>query len=287
MARLKKTKRKPRNTNKRRKGFLATLIPWAQRSGLIIIPLILTLWLSTWLIMGGQAHQAADWAYTKYAALTANAGFKLGNILVEGRTHSETDTIMALINMQKGAPLAGFNPHEAQSQIEKMAWVSAAHVERRWPDTIYINLTERQPLALLALNKKLFLLDTDGEIIHTDRLNRFAHLITTSGQNAQEKIPSLVNHLKNYEPLHTNTKSASYISSRRWDITLKNNIKIMLPENDIKQALETLSTAHNDTQILDKDIQHIDLRDPNKMMIRTKPGQVQNYKASFKSGNNI
>ncbi len=237
--------------------------------------------------MGGQAQQAADWTYTKYAAFTANAGFKLGNILVEGRTHSETATIMALINMQKGDPLAGFTPHEAQTQIEKMAWVSAAHIERRWPDTIYINLTEREPLALLALDNELFLLDTDGEIIHTDRLNRFAHLIITNGQNAQEQIPSLINHLKPHEPLHTNTKSASYISNRRWDITLKNNIKIMLPENDIQTALQALTQAHKDTQILDKDIQHIDLRDPNKMMIRTKPGQVQNYKASFKSGNDI
>ena len=135
MARLKKSKRKSRTTNKRRKGALATLIPWAKRSGFIIIPLILTLWLAAWLVMGGQARQAADWTATQYAPLTATAGFKLGNILVEGRTHSETDTIMALINMQKGDPLAGFNPHEAQSQIEKMAWVSAAHVERRWPDT--------------------------------------------------------------------------------------------------------------------------------------------------------
>ena len=287
MPRLKKTKRKSPNTNKRRKGALATLIPWAQRSGLIVIPLILTIWLITWLVMGGQAQRASDWAYTQYAHLTANTGFKLNNILVEGRTHSETDTIMALINMQKGDPLVGFNPHDAQSQIEKMAWVKSAHIERRWPDTIYIQLTERTPLALLATEGKLFLLDTDGETIHTDRLNRFAHLITTNGQNAQENIPDLINHLKSYQPLHTNTKYASYISNRRWDITLKNSIKIMLPETNIDQALKTLSTAHQDTQILDKDIQHIDLRDPSRMMIRTKPGQVQNYKAAFKPSNHI
>ena len=115
MAKLRTKKRKSPAANKRRKGLLATLIPWAKRSGLIIIPLILTFWLAAWLVMGGQAQQAADWTATKYANLTADAGFKLGNILVEGRIFAETDTIMALINMQKGDPLAGFDPHEAVS----------------------------------------------------------------------------------------------------------------------------------------------------------------------------
>ena len=281
-------RRKIKNTaNKRRKGLLAKLIPWSKRFGIIILPLALTLWLATWLIMGGQAQQASNWSYSQYANLTAKSGFKLQNILVEGRTNSQTETIMALINMQKGDPLIGFDPHDAQNQIEKMAWVEQAHVERRWPNTVYIKLTEREPLVLYTTNGKRFLLDQKGEIIHTDRLERFTDLITTSGQNAQSHIPHLIKDLKNYEAIHEQTKSATYISNRRWNIALKNNIKIMLPETDRDKALQALTQAQEDSQILDKDILHIDLRDPSRMMIRTRPGQVQNYKATFKPSDHI
>lgn len=281
------TSKKNATINKRRKGVLAKLVPWAQRSGVMILPAALMIWLIIWLVMGGQAQQISDWTHAKFAEITANNGFGVKDILVEGRTYAQTETIMALINMQKKDPLVDFNPHEAKDQIEKMAWVKSAHVERRWPNTIFIRLNEHKPFALYKTNNKIVLLNQDGEIINTDHLERFSDLITVSGKNAQSQAGAILKNIKSFKEIYSRTATAQYISLRRWDILLKNGIKIMLPETKINHALTKLINAHKDTDILDKDIQHIDLRDPSRMMIRTKPGQVQNYKASFKAGNHI
>ncbi|MDB2683094.1 FtsQ-type POTRA domain-containing protein [Alphaproteobacteria bacterium] len=276
-----------KSTNKRRKGKLAFVIPWARRFGFAIALAIFTFWIGSWLYLGGHVERATDWAgKTKNEAL-ASVGFSLKNILLEGRINASAETVMALINMQKGDPLFSFDPKSAREQIGKMAWIENVQIERRWPDTIYIRLKERTPLAFLQSNKKLLLLDQHGQIIHTNNLSRFEDLIIVIGEGAQEKSPQLLATLKAEPEIFSRVESAKRISDRRWDVVLKNNMTLKLPENDYALALRQISDAQKEDQILDKDIEHIDLRDHARMIIRTRPGMVQEYKASLKPGENI
>ena len=53
-----------------------------------------------------------------------------------------------------------------------------------------------------------------------------------------------------------------------------------LPEDDVALALRRLSKAQEDDNLLDKELISIDLRDPMRMIIRTRPGAVHEYKSS-------
>lgn len=271
-----KTKSRPA---KRRKGFLSVIVPWLRRFGIVLSVMVIMVWAGSWLWLSGAIHRGLEWANYKSLQFTGNAGLTVENIMVEGRVYSDPDVILALINARAGDPLFAFDPRTAKDQIEKMEWVERAHIERRLPDTIYIGLRERQPLALLHAGQTLALLDTNGEIITRSRLDRFANLIIITGKGGQSEAPEFLEILKGVPTLHDTTQKATYVGQRRWDLTLKNGVVIKLPENDVALALAKLTEAHTDDQILDRDLLSIDLRTPDRFIIRTRPGAVQDYKA--------
>jgi cell division protein FtsQ len=63
-------------------------------------------------------------------------------------------------------------------------------------------------------------------------------------------------------------KVAIRVSERRWNLRLKNNIEIRLPAEEIATALNQLSEYQNKHSLLDRDIIAVDLRLPNRLIVR-------------------
>lgn len=283
--------KKPKSTsviNKRRKGPAARIIPWAQRFGVALCVFVLLGWVCSWFFLSGTATRTGVGIQKIVENTTANMGFRVSNIMLEGRKNAERDIILALVNMQKGSPLLAFNPAAAQEQIERVSWVERAEIERRLPDTIYIRITERQPLAFWQQNNKLRLIDTQGKVIATDNLAPFKNLPVVVGQDSEKYAPELIANLKAEPIIFDRVDAARRVSDRRWDLILKNKIEVKLPENDMALAISRLAKAQTEDSLLDKDIEHIDLRSEGRMIVRTRPGAVQEYNASLNTqGNNI
>lgn len=297
---FKRSKKKKRGTrqstiNKRRKGVLAVVLPWLRRFGMVAAVCTGILWAGSWLYLSGAAGRAGDWTRDKILTASADMGFAVDDILVEGREYTDPHVLLAIVNIQKGDPLFAFNPRQAQELISQISWVDDVQIERRWPGTIYIGLAERQPLALWQSDKRLKLLDQKGKVIVTSDLQRFAGLVLVMGKNAPAAAPELIGNLKAEEHIYSRVETAKWIGARRWDMKLKNGIEIKLPEQDAGLALRRLAEAHENDGLLDKDIVSIDMREPGRITVRTKPGTVQDYKTGLKidavtktkAGNNI
>ena len=289
---IKRGTRKSTYVNKRRKGIRARIFPWFKRFGLTLGIVGAVMWLAAWFFMSDADTLTADWANNKIVNATASLGFEVENILIEGRVHTDPAILKAIINVRKGDPLFAFDPVSAKEGIEKIAWVESAHVQRRLPDTLYIKLNERKPLALWQKDKKLKVIDTNGEVIPMRNLDGFSNLVIVLGEKAPEHTAELFQILIGEPEIFMNIESAGLIAERRWDIIMKNDVRIKLPENDVALALSRLAKAQGEDKILDKDVMAIDLRDPERMIVRTNPGASQEYqsgysKASSKTGNNI
>ncbi len=277
--------------NKRRKGVLSVVIPWMRRFGIALAVFVGIIWVSSWLYLSGALARAGDWTEDKVLVATGDMGFSIENIMVEGRQYTDASVLLAIVNVEKGDPLFSFDPKEAQSLMSQIGWVEAAQVERRWPDTIYIELKERTPLALWQVGKRVKLLDDRGEVIVSDGLERFADLIMVTGENAPAHVYELVGNLRAETPVHERVETAQWVGDRRWNLRLKNGIEVKLPEEDMGLAVRRLATAQNEDGLLDKNIVSIDMREGDRISVRTKPGKVQDYKAGLKiqakAGNNI
>ena len=87
--------------------------------------------------------------------------------------------------------------------------------------------------------------------------------------------------------LKARLESAKWIGGRRWDLYLKNGVAVRLPEDDQGQAIARLAKAQAEGGLMDRQIEAIDLRDPVRIVVQTKPGAVQEYQASYTPDKNI
>ncbi len=214
-------------------------------------------------------------------SFTAANGFVVENILVEGRSYTDPDAIMAILNIKKGDPVFSFEPQPAQDMLNKLSWVKEARVQRRLPDTIYVGLVERKPMALWQYKGKVKVIDEEGETLTSDKLARFKDLLIVTGEDAPGRAYLLIEAL-DFEPdIQQRSESAMLVSGRRWDLTLTGGIKVRLPEEEIGFALRRLASAHEESALLDKDIKSIDLREAERIIVQTRPGAVQDYRATF------
>lgn len=242
------------------------------------------LWVGSWLTLSGAFTKMSDWSHEKTLNQTAEAGFAVQNILVEGRVNTDPDMIKAILNIEKGDSVFALEPASAKELLEKISWVKSAQVERRLPDTIYVGLVERQPIALWQKNQKLHLIDREGVVLTDDGLERFRDMLIVVGDEAPAHTEALLAMLSAEPGLKGRIDSAAWVGGRRWDLMVDGRIAVKLPEADIGYALARLAAAQSEDAILDKDIEAIDLREEGRLTVKTRPGAVNEYQANFKGG---
>lgn len=263
---------------------MAVFIPWARRFGAGMLAVVILIGFGAWLSWNGTLDRMKDWAGGKILLASADMGFAVENVLVEGRVYSDPQALMAILNVSRGDPLFAFSPADVQAQIVRIGWIENAVVERRWPDTIYIGLKERKPLALWQDGQTLRLLDDQGGVITSAGLERFGGLPVVVGDDAPMHTADLLASLRAEPVLQPYIAYARRLGERRWDLVLKGDITIRLPEDDLGLALRRLAQSQEEDGIFEKGVMGIDLREPGRLIVQTKPGQVEEYKASLKAG---
>jgi len=240
---------------------------------------VATFFLGSWFVTSGSMARTEVRLTGALLDATARRGFAVRNIMVDGRQHTDVATIKAMLNVDKGDPIFSFHPAQAKVLLEKLSWVKSAQVERRLPDTIYIKLQERVPLALWQRNQRLSLIDADGVVLTDENLGEFRNLLIVVGDGAPQKAAELISMLHAEPVIEQRVEAATLISGRRWDLRLKSGADVKLPEDELGLALRKLAVNHEEEDILDKDVVSIDVREEGRITVRTKPGAVQQFKA--------
>jgi cell division protein FtsQ len=199
---------------------------------------------------------------------TADAGFKVKNILVTGRAQIPSDELLAHLSIKKDMPVFGVDIAGAQKSLTAISWVKDVSISRRLPDTIVVALQERAPMALWQYQKKISLIDQEGVVLASSGLSAWQQLPLIVGEDAARHVMELTA-LLNAEPAVAGALvSAAWVGKRRWDLRLKNGISVKLPEQDVELALRRLAALDEQKKILDRTIAGIDLRQPEKVVIK-------------------
>lgn len=195
-------------------------------------------------------------------------------IRISGNHHLSTPEIHNTLAVTPGDHILRHNLNHLQDRLHTLPWIAGASVQRELPDTLNIRLREKQPCARHQHNKKISVIDTDGHIIPNIAHENFAHLPLLVGANAQHGC-QLWNHwtkLLNDTPL-----AAARVSNRRWNLYLRSNVVLMLPEQNPDAALARLRTLQNKHQLLSTLKHHaagqnhsllVDLRVKNRIRLR-------------------
>ena len=234
--------------------------------GAVVLIVILT---ALWSWRSGFIHREMAGINDAMLQTTQDAHFAVADISVEGRDHTDKDALSIALGATQGSPIFAFDPKRAEEQIAKLPWVDSVVVERRLPDTIYVRLTEREPMARWQHDNHAVVIDRKGKILPDVSADQFAQLPLVVGNAAPENAKALLDALQSFPAVNEKVEAAVRVSERRWDLHLQPKVVAKLPETGVNEALKRLSILITEQKVLDRDILAIDLRMPDRLIIES------------------
>lgn len=112
--------------------------------------------------------------------------FAVSIMTVQGNKMATEQQILDKAGPLRGTSLLALDCDQVESMILEHPWVEQATVERQWPSTLAIQVRERQPLALVNLERQgrrqLYYLDSKGEVFAPTTPSRDLDFPVLTGQ---------------------------------------------------------------------------------------------------------
>jgi cell division protein FtsQ len=226
------------------------------------------------LFVGGAVGRAIKDVDDSVNALIADAGFAISTVDIAGNRRTSKDTVLAVLNIQKDQTTLSYDIHAAQERLSRLPWVAEASVRRRYPDTLAISLTERHPFALWRTADALYVIDQSGHVIDKTGGMEFRKLPRFMGEapvGGAELIAAIAAH----RAVHARVWAMRRMGGRRWDLILDDQVVVKLPEEGWQAQLDELEHLLIDTGVLERDIEEIDLREPDNYFVKRHDGSQQ------------
>jgi cell division protein FtsQ len=205
-------------------------------------------------------------------AHSVHVGLSVQEIFVEGRIETSAAAVLDVLDLSRGTPILSFDPQKAREELERLPWIKNAAVERRLPDTVYVRLIERRPLALWQRHGRIALIGDDGREIEGAPIERFAQLPMVVGDDAPQHAASLLALLQTEPELQRRVVAAVRVGDRRWNLRVDagadRTIEVQLPEINPAAAWARLAEAVHASSLFEKNVTAVDLRLPDRLVVR-------------------
>jgi cell division protein FtsQ len=268
---MSKTLKQDTPARPRRRRIGIRLDPRRVAAGLIVVLVAIGAGGTWWAWRSGAVANSAEKLRWKAIAASSHLGFKVGEVLVVGRSETKQEELLDAVRLARGAPILAFDLDAARTRVEALPWIRRATVERMLPDTILINVEERRPVAIWQHNGRYSLIDDNGEVILRRGLERFSDLIVVVGEDAPRHATRLLETLGMAPELVPWVRAAVWVGGRRWNLRLKGDIDVRLPEIDPAGAWKRLAEYEKTHGVLERDVQVLDLRLPDRLIVRKNP----------------
>lgn len=225
------------------------------------------------LFSGGHVQAAWDRVGEGFDGLMADAGLTVQSVTLEGRAETARTDIIRMLGIKRGTLMIDVDVDEARARLEALPWVESAEVRRVWPDRIYVRVVERKPVAIWQNEGELAVIDRTGHAISGEDVTRFTNLPLVVGKGADTAAGSLLALLARQPLLRDHVKAAVRVGERRWNLRLDNGVEVRLPEEGAEAALVELVRLAREQDILSRDIKAIDLRFPDRLIVKLPQAQ--------------
>jgi cell division protein FtsQ len=105
---------------------------------------------------------SAEWTF-EY--LTTTEEFAVRRIELSGLHHASPDLIRARLREQIEGNILDLDLARIEESVQSDPWVRSATVRRVLPDTLYVRIVERTPIARARIDDRTYLVDSTGYVI--------------------------------------------------------------------------------------------------------------------------
>jgi cell division protein FtsQ len=241
-------------------------------TGGVTTALLAGLGFGVWATTSGLVAEAGAALRERALAATGDAGLALRQVYVDGRVRTDPAALREQIDITVGEPLLGIDTAATRARLETLTWVEQASVVRMLPDSLYIRLIERQPLALWQREGRFSLIDRAGQVIEGATPAQWRQLRVPVGDGAPVHAARLFALLSTEPALSERVVAATWVGERRWSLHLDNRTDVLLPEDDPQGAWRLLAVKERQEALLERAVSVIDLRFlPGRIRLRLDP----------------
>ena len=203
-------------------------------------------------------------------ASAAASGFDVRRITIMGADKTSEDELLTAMGPVIASSILHFDSYAARARVEDIGWVRSAAVSRLLPNTIHISVREREPAAVWQLSGKLHLIDQDGAVIREIGAYEYSNLPLIVGAGAPGSASNVLKALRGESALWGAASALIRVGDRRWNLRLKSGADVKFPEYGVERAVQDLGKLQAAYGILDRTLEYIDLRDPDRLVYREK-----------------
>ena len=245
-------------------GFAATMLHGVSRSGAF-------------------EDEASVWSKLP-GRVASLVGLAADHIQITGLNQHEPDEVLAALSLKPGKSIVGFDASVARQTLQALPWVKIASVEREYPNMLKITVKERVAIALWQHDHQIEMIDDTGVAMGQPHFLLANHLPLVTGEEANLAAADLLNDLSAIPGLSEKISAAARVGKRRWTLYFANGVKVALPENGVRPALQAVWNLDQQQAILSKGISMIDMRLPGQMTVQVSEAEVPPGKPGSETG---
>ena len=185
------------------------------------------------------------------------------NINVTGLENEDNSIISKKIKNLKLDNIYLINKKDLNTLIESNNLVEKYFIFKKYPSSLNINIDKTSFLARISKNGTIYDLGSNGKLIENKYSNNQLPFVFGNPEIIEFfNIKKIIDESQiSFEEI----ESLYFFLSKRWDLELRNNIIIRLPNDNIKESLKLASEFLHNNEF--KDIKIIDARIKNQIIL--------------------
>jgi len=185
------------------------------------------------------------------------------DINVTGLENEDNSIISKKIKNLKLDNIYFINKKDLNTLIDSNNLVEKYFIFKKYPSSLNINIDKTSFLARISKNGKIYDLGSNGKLIENTYSNNQLPFVFGNPEIIEFfNIKKIIDESQiSFEEI----ESLYFFLSKRWDLELKNNIIIKLPNDNIQESLTLASEFLHNNEF--KDIKIIDARIKNQIIL--------------------
>jgi cell division protein FtsQ len=215
--------------------------------------------------IGASVRQGMD-------GMTAGLGLKLEKVSIEGESPEANAAIRRAVQLNADQPMTSIDLDAVRKRVETVGWVRQARVVRLYPNTLIVQVTEHDRLAVWQSGGRNRVIDSHGRVISGADAGRYPNLPLVVGKGAEQAASEILPLIAQRPRLQSRVEALVRVDERRWDLRLKDGSLIQLPATGQEAALIQLDALDQRERLLELGFARIDLRTPQEIAVRPSTG---------------
>jgi cell division protein FtsQ len=217
---------------------------------------------------GGHIQSFFDTNGDVQERLLRLAGFDIRSITITGLQTLDEKEVLAAAAIESDDSLPFLDAEAVRARLMALPLVRDVTVRKFYPNALSIGISENKPFALWQRDGEVSIVGPDGRVIGPMTDDSFADLPLVVGEGAGARASEFLAMMDAAPEVKPLVRAGVRVGDRRWTLKLANGLDVLLPEDNPSAALSRFSVFLRDHKITDKDIVVIDLRRPDRVVMR-------------------